>query len=299
MRSQAGAPCLTNVTTMARRTLLAAVAVGALMMSACTRPEDARSAGSSIAPVIETDDTDDTGESAEPAAPTTAAAVPSTAAPTTAVRSDTTTDTTTEATAAPTTAPPTTTNPPDDPSDLTLIFDGVLPFRFGDRDVDVVPALTKVLGRPTLDEVREYPDADQGVFFDSTGEESFVARFGRTVCFADSLCLQFGAGAPETLILAGWRVDGPTELTTGDGITIGSTLDDFAETITFDPALSCYQVAFGSAAGIDVTLLSDDGVFAAPDDDGDGFDLGDPDPALVTVIEMRAGQLPVFVFADC
>jgi hypothetical protein len=297
---------MTNVTAMARRTLLATVVIGTLAVSACTRPEDETSAGSSIAPVTDTLDVSDSGDSGDSgdeatdteatddsADTTTAPSTTSAPAPTTTIDSGASTETTA------TKSPPTTTTPPDDPSDLILIFDGILPFRFGDRDVDIVPALTELLGAPTQDELREYPDADQGAFFDPTGEESFVARFGRAVCYPNSLCVQFGAGAPETLIFTGWRIDATSQLTTDDGMAIGSTLAEFTDVITFDPAVSCFQVVDGSAAGIDVTLLSDDGDFATPAPDGEGLELGDPDPAKVTVVEMRAGQLPVSVFADC
>lgn len=320
---------MTNVTPMVRRTLIGAsdrgigaihrsrqranlsagvvlaVVVG-LAASSCTRPEDETSVDVSIAPVTDTSDPDDTGDNGEATDDTSSATTTSRAATTgTSSTTTTTVDTgaATEATdepAATTTTSSTVAAPPEDPSDLTLIFDGILPFRFGDRDVDVVPALSKLLGAPTQDDLREYPDADQGIFFDPSHEESFVARFGRTVCYANGLCVQFGAGAPETLIFTGWRVDGASSgLTTEDGMSIGSTLDEFADVITFDPALSCFQTADGSAAGIDVTLLSDDGAFATPAPDGDGVVLGDPDPAAVTVIEMRAGQLPVSVLADC
>ncbi len=283
-------------------------AVGLLLLSACTRPEDARPAtsGDPIAAVDTADDADDvtdatdTGDETSDASATTGMSTSTTAGPTTTTTSAaggaTTEAPTTTTTAAMTT---TTTTEPDDPGDLTLIFDGILPFRFGDRDVDVVPALSQVLGAPTLDELSEYPDADQGMFFDSSGEQSFIAHFGRTVCFADGLCVQFGAGAPETLIFTGWSLGGQSDLDTEDGIVIGSTLADFVDVIEYDPAMSCYQVAYGTASGIDVTLLSEDGVFAAPNADGDGLDVFDPDPTMVTVTELRAGQLPVFVFADC
>lgn len=301
---------------MARRTLLATGAVGLLLLSACTRPEDARPAtsGDPIAAVDTVDDADDaddvtdatdTGDETSDASATTGMSTSTTAGTTTttttttSVAGETAEPPATTAAASTATTTTTTTPAPDEPSDLTLIFDGILPFRFGDRDVDVVPALTTVLGAPTLDELSEYPDTDQGMFFDSTGEQSFVAHFGRTVCFADGLCVQFGAGAPETLIFTGWSLGGQSDLATEDGIVIGSTLADFVDVIEYDPAMSCYQVAYGTASGIDVTLLSEDGVFAAPNADGDGLDVFDPDPTMVTVTELRAGQLPVFVFADC
>lgn len=287
------------------------VAVVVLLASSCTRPEDATSAAVSIAPVTddvsEPGDSRDSGDSSEPTDDTISTTTTSPAGTTSTTAATSTTivgGATIEETDGPTEAPATTSTipaaPPDDPSDLTLIFDGIVPFRFGDRDVDIVPALADLLGPPTQDDLREYPVADQGVFVDAAGEESFVARFGRTVCYANGLCVQFGAGAPETLIFTGWRVDGPSSgLTTEDGLAIGSTLDEFADLITFDPALGCFQIVDGSAAGIDVTLESDDGDFATPAPDGEGIELGDPDHAAVTVVEMRAGQLPESVVADC
>ncbi len=285
-------------------TLLAIVL--ALATSSCTRPEDAASAEVSLAPVSETFDGGDSGdpedddESTDDASTsaTTSSATMSTSTTTNSTTiadgasTSTTIDTgpTTSTTTTSTTPRATTTITPDDASDLTLIFDGILPFRFGDRDVAVVPVLTDLLGAPALDELREYPAAEQGVFLDAAGEESFVTRFGRTVCYANGLCVQFGAGAPETLIFTGWRVGDPSSgLTTRDGLTIGSTLDDFEDLITFDPALGCLQVVDGSAAGIDVTLLSADGDFATTT----------PAPAAISVVEMRAGQLPAPTAGDC
>ncbi|MDW3215026.1 MAG: hypothetical protein R8G01_13565 [Ilumatobacteraceae bacterium] len=301
---------------MAPRTFLTAFVVGSLVLSACTRPDDS-AAAPSITPADADDDTgidessddsgdggdtddttgsDDSDESTERStessddSPDTTTSTPATSTPTT---STTPTPTTMANTVAPTT------NPLDDPSDLTLIFDGVLPFRFGDRDVDIVPALTGLLGDPTIDELREYPDIDQGMYFDASGEERFVAPFGRMVCFAQSLCLQFGAGAPETLIFTGWRVDGPSDLATDDGLRFGSTLADFADLIQFDPSAACYRTAYGQAGGIYVTLLSAEENFTTPDEDGTGLVVGEPDPSQVTVTAMQAGHLPVFVLRDC
>jgi hypothetical protein len=197
--------------------------------------------------------------------------------------------------------PAATTVAPEPLEDLTLIFDGVVPFRFGDRDVDVVPALSAEFGEPVSDTMAEYPTAEEGVFLDPSGEAAFVAPFGRTVCYANSFCVFFGAGAPETLILTGWRLrdDAPSDLATRDGITTGSVLAEYADIITFDPASSCGGLAFGAADGIDVYLSSADGPFAVPAADGDGLEILDPDPALVTVSEMRAGELPRDIFGDC
>lgn len=293
--------------------------VPALVLAACTRPENAvpdgtqlpsasvpatSATGSSVddAPggaavtttpaSTDTTDTTDTGPSADTTDPADAPTTAATAS--TAVSTSASTEPSTDA-ATTTTVQPTT------PADLTLHFDGVLPYRFGEHDTDVVTGLAGALGSPVADVSTEYPTADEGVFLDETGEEAYVSPFGRSVCFTIGLCLQFGAGTRDTLIFTGWRLDGDgsAELATEDGISIGSTLADHADVVTFDPAVSCYQVAFGAAAGIDVTLLSDDGVFAAPNAAGDGLDLGDPDPALVTIQSMSAGELPVFLFADC
>jgi hypothetical protein len=292
-----------SLTTPAIFVVLPVVVVGSL--AGCTRPENVTSdatvtlptteistASTTEPPATTTTPTDSTEPTSTTTEPTGASTVPPTSAPT---------GTTTPADTPATTTPATPTTAPEPLDDLTLFYDGVAPFRFGDRDIDVVPALTDALGEPVSDELTEYPTADAGMFLDVDGETSFVARFGRTVCFADALCVQFGAGAPETLIFSGWRIDdrAPSELRTEDGIVIGSTLAEHADVITFDPELSCYQVAYGAAAGIDVTLLSDDGVFAAPNADGDGLVLGDPDPTLVTVQAMSAGELPVPLFADC
>ena len=181
-----------------------------------------------------------------------------------------------------------------------LTFDSIGPWRFGQRDVDVVPVLAAILGAPVDDVLATYPVAEEGFFLDESGEQAYVAPFGRTVCFAAALCAQFGAGAPETLILTGWRLaeDAPAELATADGVTIGSTWADHAEVIAVDPLNSCLQVGYADSGGIDVVLLSATEPFAAPNDDGE-FVAGDPDRAQVTVIELRAGEHPAFVFADC
>lgn len=283
------------VTTSRPVRILAATAVFGLALAACTRPDDTGAADDSIPPVASVDTTTTvpaTTTTAPATTTTTSTLVPATSAPASSAPAPTTTATTT-------TAPPST-EPPDEPSDLILTFDSIGPYRFGDRDVDVVPALTEILGAAVSDDLAEYPTADEGSFIDESGDVSFVAPFGRTVCFADSLCAQFGAGAPETLILSGWRLgaDGASDLVTEDGVVIGATWADHADVITVDPFNSCFQIAYADAGGIEVVLQSSTEPFAAPDEDGE-FVAGDPDPADVTVIELRAGRHPIDVFADC
>lgn len=276
------------------------ILAGSLLVAGCTRPEDARRADESLPPTP-TEATTTTAPSppsddTEPTEPTTGTTAPvdttSSTAPTTAPTSS--------SAPATTAAPPSTTEPPDSPDDLVFTFDSIGPWRFGDRDVDVVPGLAAILGAPIDDVLTDYPVADEGSFLDETGEQSYVSPYGRTVCFAVALCVQFGAGAPETLIFTGWRLadEAPPELATDDGVVIGATWADHADVLTFDPFDSCFQLGYADAGGIDVVLLSATEPFVAPNDAGDVVP-GDTDPEQVTVIELRAGRHPTFVFADC
>jgi hypothetical protein len=286
---------------MSWRSRATVILAGVLIVVGCTRPEDARRADESLPPptVNGTETTNAPGET-EPSAPTTDSTSPalSTTSSTSAPTTTATTDTTPPATQSADTT--TATTPPASPEDLVLTFDSIGPWRFGDRDVDVVPGLVAILGDPVDDTLAEFPVAVEGMFLDEAEEQSYVAPFGRTVCFADALCAQFGAGAPETLILTGWRLseEASTDVTTEDGIAIGSTWNEHADTITIDPLDSCFQVGYADAGGIDVVLLSSTEPFASPNDAGD-FVAGEPDPEQVTVIELLAGRHPTFVFADC
>lgn len=298
-----------------RNRVVPLVIVVALAAAGCTRPEN-ESSSTAATSDPDTADVDDTAAVVTNGADTTAAP---TSSPTTAPTS-TSTSTSTSAssstvppTSAPTTTPTTaptvttapaattttTVGPIESADDLTLVFDGILPLRFGDRDVDVVPELSAVFGSPTSDSISEYPIADDGAFLNDD-DEQFVAPFGRQVCWDSGLCTQFGAGAPESLIFTGWRVEagGTSALATPDGVSVGETWADHADVITVDPFDSCFSVAYAAAEGVEVTLQSSGDLFAAPNDDGE-FVAGDPDPATTTVIGLSAGELPVFRFADC
>jgi len=287
-----------------RRPLSIAI-LASLLVVGCTRPEDADRADESLPPAptvtepttpatteptdsTEPSDPTDPTEPADPTEPTEPTGPPSTAssvAPATTV--------------PPPTAPPPTAAP-ESPGDLVLTFDGIGPWQFGERDVEVVPGLAAILGAPVNDVLSEYPVADEGSFLDESGEQEYVAPFGRTVCFEASLCAQFGAGAPETLILTGWRLSegAPDDIASEDGVTIGATWADIESIVVVDPLDSCFQVGYADAGGIEVVLLSASEPFAAPDDSGT-FVANDLDPEAVTVIEMLAGRHPEFVFADC
>ena len=94
------------------------------------------------------------------------------------------------------------------------------------------------------------------------------------------------------------RRSGAVELTTSDGIAIGSTWAEHADVITVDPLDSCYQVGYGDAGGVALTLLSEQQPFATADDAGNMVP-GKPNPKQVTVTAMTAGRLPAVVGADC
>jgi hypothetical protein len=204
-----------------------------------------------------------------------------------------TTPSTTPATTPPTTEPATT------PDDLELNFDGVLPFYFGEHDAEVVAGLTSLLGAPTSDVSTDYLTADEGYFLDAAGEESYVFPHGRRVCYDNTLCVQFGAGATETLLFTGWTLstDAAPVLTMGNGITVGSSWADHVDEIVIGDG-GCYSVGYGDSEGVAVVVQSAGEPFLSFADDGSPI-IGQPDPADVTVIELSAGRSPTFVFADC
>ncbi|MEO6652094.1 MAG: hypothetical protein ABIP17_05490 [Ilumatobacteraceae bacterium] len=263
-----------------------------VLLAACQRPEPDSAPLATPAPVSDTT----TLPVSESTTTTSDAPVPSTSA-----APESTVPATTPATSAPpTTEPePATTVEPQNPQDLVLDFDGVLPFSFGGPDTEIVPGLVAVLGEPVSDESAEYPNDDEGTFLDVTGEEAYVAPFGRTVCFANGLCTEFGAGSDTALQFTGWRFEGDTAagLASAGGITVGSLWVDHMDAITVEEG-GCFTVGNGMAEGIDLTLESSGDPFMTVAADG-SFAFGSPDPAAVSVIGMRAGDLPVLLFADC
>jgi hypothetical protein len=266
---------------------VALIAASVVVVASCTRPVDS-DATATLQPVSATSTTveppDESTESTVTNVDTTATTV--SVAPTSA-------PSTLPATTPPTTEPATT------PDDLELDFDGVLPFSFGENDVEVVAGLTSLLGAPTSDVSTDYPTADEGNFLDAAGEESYVFPHGRRVCYDNSLCVQFGAGATETLLFTGWTLttDAAPALTTANGITVGSSWADHVDEIIIGEG-GCYSVGYGDSEGVTVVLQSAGEPFLSFADDGSAI-VGEPDPADVTVIEMSAGQSPIFVFADC
>lgn len=286
--------------------LTATIVAGALVLTACQRPDD-ETTRTSIDPIgapAETTSTTiadgATGSTTEattttPVEPTT----PSTTAPTGATTTPPT-STAAPASTAPTTAPPATTRPaPTSPADLVLAFHGVEPFLFGMSRADVVAGLSALLGDPVSDDAREYPMPDDGVFLTDDGSLAFVFPFGRTVCFTNGLCTEFGAGSDSALLFTGWNFagDDAAGLATEDGITVGSVWADHLDAIEVDEG-GCFQEGYGNATGVDLVLVSAGEPFLATDDDGNQTPQV-PDPADVTVVAMSAGELPTARGADC
>lgn len=262
------------------------VVAAAIVIASCTRPVDS-TASTTLPPATETSTTvDPSTESTVP--PTTDESTTSTVAPTTA-----------PPTTEPTTTPPTTEPTATTPDDLELNFDGVLPFSFGEHDAEVVAGLTAVLGAPTSDIATDYPTADEGNFINEDTEEAYVFPHGRRVCYANTLCAQFGAGTPDTLLFTGWALtsDAAPVLTMANGITIGSSWADHVDEIIIADG-GCYTVGYGDSEGVGVIVQSAGEPFLSFADDGSVV-FGEPEPADVTVIELSAGRSPVFLFADC
>jgi hypothetical protein len=229
-------------------------------------------------------------------------------------------------TTEPTTAPPTTTpsdtvppatQPPTAPVtipadvelvDLVLSSSGIGPIAFGASVDDVIRAITPLLTapgtEPSSDVSMSYPDTSENMHVDATGEEAFTRAFGRTVCYDGGSCWHFGGADADALVFLGWSQNASSSpihppLATADGISIGSRWSDHPGTIAVPSGgNACYQVGFGTAGDIDVTLLSEGEWFVTPQDDGTWV-TAVPDPADVTVMALSAGSRPIYLYEDC
>lgn len=284
---------------MNRRRAITLAIVVAVSLAGCERGDETV-AEATVAPSV--------------AATTSDASTSSTAAPaTTTSTTSTTTTTTTTSTSAPpaatttTTAAPatttttTTTVPPLTIDGLHLLADGVGPFTFGTTEAELIAALTPLLGATTIDVRNEYPDVtDWGDYLDPDIEEAFARPFGRTVCWANSFCVQFGGDTAAALEFVGWS-QGPepvgVPLATADGITAGSSVADHVDAVEI-PDNGCYSQSYGSAHGITVSLLSHGVPFLEFDAAGTPINRTPP-PEDLTVTDLQAGELPGFIYADC
>lgn len=255
---------------------------------------------------VETDPVVDT--EAETTAPATDA--PDTAAPATAAEATAPAETTAPATEAPapTAAPESTAAPaPETPaaptrSDLTLRSNGLGTLDFGQADIDVIPAVSAVLGAPTEDGLGEYPTFDdESGFFVNFEDTAFTRPFGRTTCFDNGICLYFGGDTGDVLQFLGWSQFGfeleSDPLATSSGVTIGSRYSDHLGEMTVDEG-GCFTQGFGEIAGVRLLVTSEGVPFGSFDENGE-FISQTPDPSEIVVTGLEAGDEPFFLFADC
>ena len=199
-----------------------------------------------------------------------------------------------------TTAAPGTTNAvPKAPEDLTLLADGLGPLRFGADSAAVVSAVDAVLGQPVSDAPAEYPNSVEGAFHSQDEELEFIKPFGRTVCWLNGLCIEFGGATAGPYSFLGWyyAATDTDELAAPSGLDVGSTWANFAGVMTVDTG-GCFSVGSGASNGVRLTLQSSGTPFVTVDDVGNETPTT-PDPADVTVVQMQAGEQVVFLLGDC
>jgi hypothetical protein len=261
-----------------------------------------------VAVAVLTGCTDDSPAAESTIATADATTTASTSAPGTTAVSTTTTTTlppTTTSSTSTTTIPPTTTTAPLTAADLVLRNDGIGPLTFGLGAAATLDVLGALLGPIQGDATMSYPlAAADGTFTDDTGELQFEFPVGRTACFANGLCTQFGGPDAAALQFVGWTYGGAAdpaaaapELVNANGIGVGSLWADHLDTMEVFPG-GCYTYGNGLADGIRLDLLSTGTWFLVLDDAGNGTPTL-PDPADVTVVFMSVGALEVFLALDC
>jgi hypothetical protein len=200
------------------------------------------------------------------------------------------------ATATPTTAAATTTTPFDT---LELQIGGIGPYPHGMSITKVLPGLQAVLGAPSTDEAREYPTLDgSGGYLTAQGDLGYGTPHGREVCWAFGFCAEFGGPTVDELTLTGWTYGGDTHHTlhSRSGVSIGTRWSDV-------PAMDvqsggCHTQGDGTVDGIVLQLESSGLPFGGTDTAG-SYLPNLPDPKDVTVLTMKSGDVPMFLFTDC
>jgi hypothetical protein len=228
-----------------------------------------------------------------PAASTTAAVTTIEATTTTAAPTTTDAPTTT---AAPTTAAPTTTAAPD----YTLRGNGIGTWVFTDDAQEVVDALSAVFGAPDLDVVTEFPIVAGPGDYQNDAEEAFLLPFGRTVCFANTLCTVHGGESAEVMSFVGWYYasDEASTLSTAQGITLGSRWADHLDDMTVGEG-GCYSDGGGTTVDEVSLFLRSSGTPFSGIDEAGNYAAFSPDPADVTVVQMQAGSQIGLLYGDC
>jgi len=230
--------------------------------------------------------------------PESSIAAPTTDAPSTSEATTTTTESTstTTAPAATTTLAPTTTvaGPP------TLERDGIGGHEFGGPTPDeLIGELSAVLGSPTSVVSNEYPNGEGGYYDDADDEFGFVYRSGRTACFSNALCVEFGGDDAASLRFVGYRQnEGAGALTTASGVTAGSSGSAFPAAIVVEPG-GCYSTGTGTADGVSLYLQSDGELFGYSDETTDSYVTQTPPVDDVVVLSVFGGDEPYFLYDDC
>jgi hypothetical protein len=202
--------------------------------------------------------------------------------------------------AAATTAAPDTTAPPAPADPPVLVAAGIGPHSFGGATPDdLIAYLTPFVGSPTSVVSVDYPiDADG--YFESAAEElGFTYPSGRTVCFSNNLCAEFGAADAASLNFVGFRQnEGSGSLTTASGVTAGSAGSDFVSAIEVE-AGGCFSTGTGSADGVQLLLQSSGDMFGYYDDTTEEYVSQIPPLEDIVVLSVFGGDEPFNLDGDC
>ncbi len=203
---------------------------------------------------------------------------------------------TTTAPAPPTTPAPTTTvaGPP------TLRSSGIGGYEFGGPTPDeLIAELSGFLGSPTSVVSNDYPDGSSGFYENADAESGFAYPSGRTACFSNALCVEFGGADASSLRFVGYRQnEGAGSLTTASGVTAGTPGSAFPDALVVEPG-GCYSTGTGTADGASVFLQSDGELFGFYDDATGDYVLQAPPVDDVVVLSVFGGDEPYFLYDDC
>jgi hypothetical protein len=271
-----------------RRFVTVAVLTAGLALVACGGGDEGSAAETTASTASVTTETATTPETTEVADPTTTVAPTTTEAPTT--------------TAAPTTEAPTTTVALT-AADLDLGAAAIGPVGFGTGVEPALAVLMPLLGTPATDDSHEYPTAMEGVGWTDPDEGIFAFQYLRRVCFDDGLCTSFGGTTPAELQLVGYdyySAETPIEpaLTTVNGVGLGDRWSDHLDAMTANEG-GCYSQGSGESGGALLSLISDGDPFLVVDQVTGEATSQVPDPSMVTVYGIFAGDNPGYLYDDC
>jgi len=181
--------------------------------------------------------------------------------------------------------------------------DGIGALGFGVDQATATATLSAALGAP-IDQADAHFTENMGDHFEDEDGYAFPTEYARSVCFANDLCVWFGGGTPDALQFLGWNYayagEGPMPsptLSTADGVRPGLHWADVAASLQVAPD-GCYYTGFGTTAGIDVELASQESWFGSMGVDPPPVPVT-PDPAEVTITLMHAGAQTTFPAEEC